>query len=170
MSDMALGLKCAAVICVLKSRDTNKYLLLKRNKNPHFDKYIPVGGKLEPFETPDAAAKRELFEETGILECDLKLHGIMTETSPVKYNWILYIYTGVVDEFLPGFCDEGTLEWVSEKTILDLPTPTTDWFIYKLLLEGRAFILDAHYDADLNLLFLRDEVEGIVLYNSKKNV
>lgn len=168
MAEVTLGLKRAAVLCVLKSRDTNKYLLLKRNKNPHLDKYIPVGGKLEPFETPDAAATREVFEETGIKDCNLKLHGIMTETSPVKFNWINYIFTGEVDEFMPNYCNEGTLEWVSEKDILELPTPTTDWYIYRLLLAGGAFILDAQYDADLNLLVLRDEVNNTVLYDFKQ--
>lgn len=164
MSEVTLGLKRAAVLCVLKSKSSNNYLLLKRDKEPHLNKYIPVGGKLEPFEAPDDAAKREVFEETGVTINDLKLQGIMTETSPVKFNWINYIYVGTVDEFTPNYCNEGSLEWVPEERILELPTPTTDWYIYKLLLQKDFFVLDAQYDKELNLKLLKNKIDESTLY------
>lgn len=166
MSEVTLGLKRAAVLCVLKSNESNNYLLLKRNKEPHLNKYIPVGGKLEPFETPDAAAKREVFEETGITIDNMRLRGIMTETSPIKFNWINYIYTGTVNQFTPNYCNEGSLEWVKEDKILELPTPTTDWYIYNLLLQKDFFVLDAQYDAELNLKLLKNKINESILYEN----
>lgn len=168
MSEVTLGLKRAAVLCVLKSRTANRYLLLKRNKDPHINKYIPVGGKLEPFETPDEAAKREVFEETGKEVPFLKLCGIMTETSPVKFNWINYVYVGIVDEFEPRFCSEGDLEWIDADRILDIPTPTTDWFIYDLILRGNSFILDAQYDTQLNLKRLKNQIDETLLFEDNE--
>ena len=41
-------------------------MLLKRFKTPNKGLYTPVGGKLEPHESPLNAAIRETFEETGI--------------------------------------------------------------------------------------------------------
>ena len=84
-----VGVKKAAVLSILKC--DNNYLLLRRTKEPHLDKYIPIGGRLEPFETPHDAALREIKEETGISLPKIKLMGLMTETSPTKFNWINYI-------------------------------------------------------------------------------
>ena len=43
--------------------------MLYRNKKPHdpnAGKWIGIGGRIEPGETPDACIRREVFEETGI--------------------------------------------------------------------------------------------------------
>jgi len=58
------GLKKTAVLCVLKHGEN--FLLLKRLKEPNKDSYTPVGGKLDPFESPIKAAIRETWEETGL--------------------------------------------------------------------------------------------------------
>ena len=74
------GLKRTAVLCVL--RNGNDFLLLKRFKEPNKNMYTPVGGKLDPFETPKNAALRETREETGIIVPDMRFCGVVTETSP----------------------------------------------------------------------------------------
>ena len=58
-----LGLKRSAAMVVL--RNQGHFLLLKRRKPPNAGMYVPVGGKLEPFEDPHTAAIRETLEETG---------------------------------------------------------------------------------------------------------
>jgi 8-oxo-dGTP diphosphatase len=60
-------------------------------------KYIPIAGKLEPFETPIEAAKREVKEECGVDLANLKFCWVMVETSAVDFNWINFIYTAEVD-------------------------------------------------------------------------
>lgn len=125
-----VGLKKIATLCVL--RGEQGLLLLRRNKEPHLGKYIPIGGKLEPYETPRQGAVREIFEETGIEieEGNLKLAGIMTETSPTKFNWVNYVFWADISAEPSGFdTDEGFLEWVNENAIHAIPTPTTDRFI-----------------------------------------
>lgn len=168
MSEFPMGLKRAAVLCILQSADTDRMLLLRREREPHVGKYTPVGGKLEPFETPEAAARREVFEEAGVDVPDLKLCGILTETSPVKYNWIVYVYVGFVQEFEPPACNEGELTWVPLDDVSRIPTPRTDGYIYELVREKRDFILNAIYDENLELRTLRNELgAGDFLYRNE---
>ena len=84
------GHKQPAVLSILKSGD--KFLLLKRIKEPHVNKYSPVGGKIDPFESPIDTAVRETFEETGIRIENPKYCGVIVESSPTKYNWICFVY------------------------------------------------------------------------------
>ena len=59
------------------------YLMLHRTKKEHdynHDKWIGIGGKFEPGESPEDCAVREVHEETGleILPGDLEYCGIVT--------------------------------------------------------------------------------------------
>lgn len=156
------GLKKTAVLCVLKCKD--EFLLLKRFKEPNKDMYTPVGGKLDPFETPLQAAVRETREETGIVVENMKYHGTLTETSPSKYNWISFIYSAEI-AFQPApDCNEGILKWINRNELLDIPTPKTDWFIYKYILENRVFAFNAVFEAKLNLVKMQDDLTGEVLF------
>lgn len=161
-----VGVKKAAVLCILKS--SAGFLLLYRTKEPHLGKYIPIGGKIEPFETPKDAAKREVFEETGINVDTLQLRGIMTETSPTKFNWINYIYTADVNVFPPIKCEEGILEWIAQEQLKDISTPTTDLFIYDYVARYKLFVFDALYNEKIELLELIDELSGMIVF--KKNI
>lgn len=153
-----MGLKRSAVFCVLHYRDL--YLLLERGKPPHQGKMVPVGGKIEPFETPLQAVIRETMEETGITIFAPKFRGILTETSPVDYNWISYIYSAEIDFCPPPECNEGILKWISASELNLIQTPVTDRYIYRFISENRSFILDAVYNDALDLLDMRDELTG----------
>lgn len=154
--EIPIGLKKVAVLCVLRSED--KFLLLKRGKDPHKNMYTPVGGKLETFEEPRKAVIREVFEETGITIKNVTYCGILTETSPIKFNWINYVYVSDIDYINPPPCNEGILEWVSIKNLEKLDTPKTDYFIYKYIKEEKPFALEASYDENLQLLKLIEEI------------
>ncbi|WP_336057227.1 NUDIX hydrolase [Nitratireductor sp. CH_MIT9313-5] len=54
-----------AAVAVVVERN-GKFLLTRRINPPYADQYGFPGGKLEPGETPEQAALRELREETGI--------------------------------------------------------------------------------------------------------
>ena len=84
------GVKRVAVFCIIKSGD--QYLLLKRAKSPNQGKFVPVGGKIDPYESPIQAVIRETKEETGITISSPKFCGVLAETSPVNYNWVSFIY------------------------------------------------------------------------------
>lgn len=150
------GLKRTAVLCVLKNE--HKFLLLKRLKEPNKDRYTPVGGKLDPYEEPYEAAIRETREETGIEVPQMRYCGVLVETSPNAYNWTSFVYLADIDFIIPPQCNEGSLEWVDFENVLNLPTPETDWYIYKYLLEERPFALNAVYDNELRLLTMKEEI------------
>ena len=156
------GLKKAVVVCVLRSEAG--FLLLRRGKEPHLGKYVPIGGHLEPFETPRAAAIREVEEEAGISIEEIRLRGILTESSPTEYNWIVYIYTADITAIPPVECAEGTLEWVAQERLDTVPIPTTDGFVYDYLSRSEFFVLDAVYDENVELITLVDELSGRVLF------
>lgn len=152
------GLKKAAVLAILQSE--RGLLLLHRNKDPHFGKYIPIGGKVDPYESPRETAIREIHEEAGLEVGELRLAGILIETSPVDYNWISSIYTATVPYSDPIECKEGRLEWIMPDQIATLPTPPTDRFIYEYVLRGEFFVFDAYFNAELELLRMVNEVDG----------
>lgn len=160
-----IGLKKAVVTCVLRSEAG--FLLLRRSKEPNLGKYVPVGGHLKPFETPRAAAIREVEEEAGISIEGPSLVGILTETSPTDYNWIVYIYTADVPAIPPVECAEGTLEWVAQERLHAIPIPTTDGFIYDYLSRSQFFVCDAVYDENVRLIRLVDELSGRVLFGGE---
>jgi 8-oxo-dGTP diphosphatase len=166
---MQEGLKRIATMVVLRHEDA--FLLLKRNKMPNEGRYVPVGGKVEPYERPIDTAVRETAEETGIqlTREQLTYGGVLTETSPVHYNWLCFIFIAAIEWVPPPTCDEGTLHWVPRSGLLDVPTPPTDWQIYEYLLSGQPFALDALYDAELNLLEMREEISGKVVFPQNRD-
>jgi 8-oxo-dGTP diphosphatase len=161
MAMSGTGLKQAVVMVVLRSDDA--LLLLHRTKEPNLSKYVPVGGHIEPFEAPRAAAIREVREETGKQLDDIQFHGVLVETSPTNYNWVVFVYSAEVEHFDPPDCAEGVLEWVPSHRVPDLPTPATDNYIYPLIVAGQHFVLNAEFDQDLHLEHLEEELSGQVL-------
>jgi len=153
-----VGYKRATAMVVLRHDD--EFLLLRRNKAPHIGKYVPVGGKVEPFEDPHSAALRETQEETGLQLQDLQYAGTLIETSPIDYNWQSSIYVADIDQILPPFCDEGTLEWIDFDDITDIPTPETDYQVYVHIMQGRPFAFNAIYDEKLRLISMDEELSG----------
>lgn len=156
MSKVNPGIKKVATICVLKNGD--HFLLLKRAKEPNIGLYTPLGGKLDPFETPLNAAIRETWEESGIKVNNMEFRGILTETSPVDYNWISYVYLAEIEKQVTTESDEGSLEWMHMDDLLKIPTPKTDLFIYKSLIAGSKFIFNAEYNEDLEIQLMINEL------------
>ncbi len=165
--NVPFGHKQPAVLCLLK--DGDNFLLLRRNKEPNKDKYTPVGGKIDPFESPIQAAVRETFEETGLSVPDARYCGVLVETSPVKYNWICFVYLAEIDYVEPPECKEGVLEWIHYDDLLTVPTPETDWHIYRYVLENKPFMFNADYDEHLTLRAMTEEIEGNVVFPMNKS-
>lgn len=144
-------------------RHEREFLLLKRKNEPNRGRYVPVGGKVEPYEDPPTTARRETREETGLEVEQLRYGGTLVETSPVEYNWWCHIYLADIERVAAPPCDEGELEWVPFEQVLHLPTPPTDWHIYDYLMREQPFAMNAIYDADLRLLQMVEEIEGRLL-------
>ena len=153
------GIKRTAVICILQCGQA--FLLLKRFREPNKDLFTPIGGKLDPHENPNQAAIRETWEETGIQLNNLRYMGSLIESSPTNYNWNSLVYLSQIEYQPAPECKEGILEWIKFSDLLNIPTPKTDWYIYKYVLENKPFMFNADYDEGLNLLNLREEIENI---------
>lgn len=156
------GLKRSAAMVVLKHDQA--FLLLRRANPPHVGKYVPVGGKLEPFEDPYTAAIRETWEETGLRIDKLTYGGVLIETSPTKYNWQCNIYLVEINRIPPPPCPEGQLEWIDFENVSQAPTPPTDRYIYQYLMQAKPFAFNAIYNEKLEMTRMTEEIEGKVVF------
>ncbi len=173
------GLKACAVLCILQARDPEtshgevrgRMLLIRRTKpGALYGMHVPIGGHIEPHESPRDAAIREAREEAGVTLDGVTFRGVLVETSPVAYNWITFIYSADVGEtFPPPACREGRLTWVAEDALGSLATPDTDADIYAYVARDQRFVLDAVYDGELKLVSLIEELSGDVLVGGRRD-
>ncbi len=82
-------------LIVIFNEDLSKTLFCIRAKEPYKGLYNFVGGKVEENETNEEAAYRELFEETGISNKDVKLDHFM-DLNYFKYENNLQVYYGIL--------------------------------------------------------------------------
>ena len=96
--------KSYGVIPIFKNKDSFYILLVKNTKGGHWG--LPKGTP-EKDEKPIDTAKRELFEETGIKDIDIKTNPTFQEKYDFEQNDILYsktntYYLGFVKEMTEG--------------------------------------------------------------------
>jgi len=108
-------------LCYIQKDDC--YLLLYRNKKPNDmneGKWLGVGGHVEPGETIDEAAVREINEETGLIVNSINCVGEILFVND-DYEEMMYVYE--TDDFSGEIkeCNEGVLKWVPIKEIYSLP-------------------------------------------------
>ena len=133
----------------------NQVLMLHRTKksiDPNRGKWIGVGGKLEPNESPDECIIREVYEETG-LHIQPQLRGILTFILPKWENELTFLYTSNNFEGTLKECNEGQLQWIDRNKVLDLNLWEGDkHFLPKLLESNDFFTMKLVYDKDDQLL------------------
>jgi 8-oxo-dGTP diphosphatase len=111
-----------ATLCYV--RKGGKTLMVHRDKKPndmHKGKWNGLGGKLEPGETPEECARREILEESGLQAGHIILKGLLTFPAFAQdEDWYAFVF--VVDEFEGKLIEspEGTLEWVDDARLLEL--------------------------------------------------
>ena len=119
--DMKAAIKGRTTLAYIESGDS--YLFLRRNKksnDPNEGKCIGVGGHLEGNESPVAAMKREILEETGLSVTSYKYLGILDFLNDLYPPERMYLYkvTGFTGELRE--CDEGELFWVKKDEMMNL--------------------------------------------------
>ncbi len=122
-------------LCYLEN-DREEYLMLHRVKKKNdinHDKWIGVGGKFEPGESPEECLLREVREETGLTLTDYRFRGIITFVAEGCETEYIYLYTagGWTGEMTE--CDEGDLEWVRKDRVPDLPIWEGDRIFFRLM-------------------------------------
>lgn len=111
-------------LCYIEKDDKILFLYRNKKKNDvHRGKYIGLGGKLEPGESPDECIIREVKEESGLEIKHPVLRGIMTfPMFDGVEDWYTFLYSA--HEFAGEISesDEGELYWVEKSDIerLDL--------------------------------------------------
>lgn len=118
------------------------YLMLHRvrKKNDlNKDKWIGVGGKFEPGETPEECAAREMLEETGLTPSELNYRGIVWFSSNEAPEEEMHLFTCSVFTGSLHICEEGTLEWVKKSSLPTLNLWEGDYVFLKLLEDNSPF-------------------------------
>ncbi|MBR5985122.1 MAG: 8-oxo-dGTP diphosphatase, partial [Clostridia bacterium] len=122
--------------------NAGRYLMLHRVSklnDPNRDKWIGVGGKLEPGETPEACARREMTEETGLTPLKMDYRGVVMFLSDKWPDEEMHLFTCSEFEGKLIHCDEGELEWVNKSDVPLLPIWEGDRIFLKLLAEDAPF-------------------------------
>lgn len=100
-------------VILVYNKDENKVLMCKREKEPYKGKFNLVGGKVEENEKELNAAYRELQEETGISNNDIKLTHIMN----FQYNMSdmeLEVYAGKLNKDIELEEEVNKLYWLDK--------------------------------------------------------
>jgi 8-oxo-dGTP diphosphatase len=123
---------------------------VKKKNDVNQDKWIGVGGKFEPEESPDECLLREVKEETGLTLTQWKCRGIVTFLTNGPWDGeYMYLFTADGFEGQLKDCDEGQLCWVSRDFLNDLPKWEGDDIFLKLLWENAPFfLLKLRYEGD----------------------
>ena len=124
-----------STLCYLEN-DRDEYLMLHRVKKKldgNHDKWIGVGGKFEPDESPDECVLRETLEETGLTLTDYRFRGIITFVSDGWETEYMHLYTATGWTGTMKECDEGDLEWVSKSRVPSLPIWEGDKLFFRLI-------------------------------------
>ena len=128
------------------------YLMLHRvrkERDENRDKWVGIGGKFEPGESPEDCALREVLEETGLTMHSWRYRGIVTFVSDEWGTEYMHLFWS--DDFTGTLrdCDEGELEWVDKQRILRLPIWEGDRIFLRLLEEDVPFFsLKLRYQGD----------------------
>lgn len=140
-----------------------KYLMLHRVKKENDlnkDKWVGIGGKFEDRESPEECNLREVYEETGLTLKSARYCGIVTFVSDKWETEYMHIFhsdsfSGEVRE-----CDEGVLEWVNKKELLELPLWEGDKIFLRLIDEKSPFF-------SLKLVYEGEKLTAAVLNGEK---
>ena len=132
-------------------RDHGKTLMLhriKKKNDMHQDKWIALGGKIEPGETPEECALREVKEESGLTITHLIYKGLITfpKFDEIE-DWYGFIF--LADQFegeLLADPKEGRLEWIDNHKVKDLPQWEGDKIFLKWLDQPKIFSAKFIYD------------------------
>lgn len=111
-----------ATLCYL--RREGKTLMvhrIKKENDMHQGKWNGLGGKFEPGETPEECARREIYEESGLIARNLLLKGFITFPGFAnEEDWYAFVF--VVRDFEGEIREspEGVLAWVDDSDLLQL--------------------------------------------------
>lgn len=147
----------ATTLCYIERGD--QYLMLHRTKKKNdcnHDKWIGVGGGIEPGETPEQCVLRETLEETGLTLTEYRYRGVVYFRSDGYEPEDMHLFTATAWTGVQRVCDEGDLEWIGKSRLLSLTLWEGDRIFLKLLEEDASFF-------HLTLQYHGDRLSGAIL-------
>jgi 8-oxo-dGTP diphosphatase len=114
-------MKLATLCYVSQGDQTLMVHRVKKENDMHLGKWNGLGGKLEPGETPEECAVREIYEESGLRVINPILKGFLTFPAfSEDEDWYAFVF--VVEEFQGELIEspEGELEWIDDSRLLSL--------------------------------------------------
>ena len=150
-------------LCYIKYE--NKWLFIRKERkgDNNEGKYLGIGGHIEEGESPDECIRREISEETGLCEedlKDLKLMGDVDFFSDIYGYEKMYVYSAELKDIEKNptsyVCDEGTLMWVDIEDSYDLPLWEGDKKIFDRLRAEQPFKMTLKYEGE-RLAAYKDE-------------
>ena len=121
-----------------------QYLMLhrvKKENDENKDKWIGIGGKFLPEESPDECLLRECWEETGLTLTSWQCRGVVTFLQEGGEGEYMYLFTADGFEGNLHDCPEGDLQWVSREFLYRLPMWEGDRIFLDLLWRNAPFFL-----------------------------
>lgn len=130
---------------------------VKKQRDENRDKWIGIGGKFEPGESPEDCLLREVREETGLTLDDWRYRGIVTFVLDDSYTEYMHLFTSeAFHGTLKTDCDEGVLEWLPWERMTRLPIWEGDRIFLRLIDEEAPFF-------SLKLVYRSDRLVEAVL-------
>ena len=127
-------------LIIVFNEKLDEVLFCIRAKEPYKGMYNFVGGKVEEGEENDAAAYRELFEETGISKNDIELDHFM-DLNYFKYENNLQVYYGILRKNVTLVEEKNKLEWVKiNDELLDIEKFAGNYNIPHMITQIKVYL------------------------------
>ena len=129
-----------AILCYIFN-DSKVLLQLKAKGRFGEDKWNAPGGKVKEGETPEQAAIREVYEETGLKVSSLELKGKLSFLfeKNEEHNQEVYVFSTRSFSGKESANEEGILQWFERERIPIKQMWSDDEYWLPLLLNGKKF-------------------------------
>lgn len=136
-----------ATLCYVRSQGCTLMIhRIKKQNDMHAGKWNGLGGKLEPGETPEECALREIWEESGIKVKNLHWKGFLTFPQFANQeDWYAFVFIADADQEMIIDSNEGELRWIPNDKILELDLWEGDRIFLPWLDQPRFFSAKFNY-------------------------
>ncbi len=138
-----------ATLCYVKQNGSTLMLhRVKKQNDMHQGKWNGLGGKVQPGESPEECALREIEEESGLRVKKLRLHGFITFPAFDNIDdWYCFLFTATEFEGELIDSNEGVLKWIPDHELFNLTMWDGDKIFMRWLDQPEMFSAKFDYDS-----------------------